>query len=205
MQLFEHHAILDEIDIPTDELVDLWQSFPENCNLPWNEYKKYDSGERQKMQRYNPRVEGGGLCALYTPLHQGKQITEYKVVNDLLNKFNWLKQPDYHDITFMTYKKGFKFPVHYDTHLEYNIMFPLLPKNNMEPINFYEGQDKHNPGSKKYTYYYNQYHPTVFNGKILHDVDSVADFRMIFRIKITSESYDDMIVRYKEGNFINEN
>ena len=202
MQSFKFHTIIDEIEIPTDELIDLWKSFPNEYNLPWNEYKGLVSGERKKAQRYNPRVEGGGLRALYTPFHEGKQITEYPVVKKIVESFNWLVPPDVHDITFMTYNKGFKFPVHYDTHLEYNIMFPLLPKNNMEPINFYEGNDKHNPGKKIYTYYYDQKHPTVFNGKILHDVDKVTDFRMIFRIKITEETYDNMIDRYKKGDFI---
>jgi hypothetical protein len=202
MQLFEHHAVIDEIKIPSNELIELWKSFPDECNMPWNEYKKYVSGERQKTQRYNPRVEGGGLRALYTPLHEGKQITEYPVVKEIVDSFNWIVEPDHHDITFMTYRSGFKFPVHYDTHLEYNIMFPLLPKDEMEPINFYEGNDKHNPGEKIYTYNYSQEHPTVFNGKVLHDVDEVKDFRMIFRIKITNESYQDMIERYKQGEFI---
>lgn len=201
MQIYEHHVILDEIDIPVQELIDLWKSFPKECNLPWNEYKLT---VRPENYSFSPRVyQDAKFKALFTPMHEGKQITEYPVVQKILKQFNWIKKPDYHDITFVSYEKGFKFPVHYDTDLEYNIMFPLIPSQNFEPINFYEGNDRENPGKLIYTLHYSDKHPSIFNGKTLHDVNIIEDFRMAFRIKITNETFESMVKRYKQGKFIN--
>ena len=46
-------------------------------------------------------------------------------------------------------------------------------------------------------------HPSIFNGKTLHSVEQIKYERVMFRIKVTHETYQDMIKRYKEGKFIN--
>lgn len=201
MLIDKHHIVLDEIEINREELIQFWQSFPQKCNLQWNVYKSMIAAEKNKTHRHQPTGEGD-LYALYTPLHEGKQITEYKVIQDIIQLFNFEETPDVHDITFMTYKPGFQFKLHLDRFLEYNIMFPLLPKDNIEPIKFYQGNDKHNPGPLDYIHDYSTKHPTVFNGKTLHKVDTVKEFRMILRIKITSETFEEMIQRCKKGTFL---
>ena len=209
MQEFNHHCIIDEISYNNQELIDLFNRIPKKCELPWNQYKNvikdanpnrvYSSG--RKFQR---RGEGG-LNGIYTPLWEGKHMTEYPEIKKITNRFNFIDPIIPEDVTFMTYNPGFTFANHTDRYLEYNIMFPLIPNDGGEPITFYKGKDKDrdDPLGVEYTYSYNTTHPTVFNGKTIHSVDTIKEYRVMLRIKVASEKDEDMIIRYKDGKFMN--
>jgi len=56
---------------------------------------------------------------------------------------------------------------------------------------------------KEYHLKYNHKNPIIFNGKIVHSVDNVIEQeRVVLRIKITHESYHDMITRHKANKFV---
>jgi hypothetical protein len=202
LQKFKHHCIIDEITYDHSALINLFNQFPDECHLPWNKYKAAIKGERHSHQ---PRGDGG-LNGIFSPYWEGKQMWDYEPVKQVLSCFNFVNPLDEHDITFMTYTPGFTFANHTDRYLEYNIMFPLVPDDGGEPITFYKGEDKDrdNPLGVEYTYHYNTTHPTVFNGKTIHSVDTIQEYRVMFRIKVTSETYGDMLARYEAGEFINE-
>ena len=206
MQQFKHHCIIDEINYNKDELINLFNRIPKECELPWNQYKKAikkDGGAKGYTRNQNRG--DGGLNGIFTPYWEGKQITEYPEVQNVLKCFNFITPLDPHDITFMTYTPGFTFSNHTDRYLDYNIMFPLIPTDGGEAITFYKGEDedRDNPLGIEYTYKYNTTHPTVFNGKTIHSVDTIKEYRVMFRIKVVNEPYNDMIDRYKANNFIN--
>jgi len=206
MKKFKHHCIIDEISYNKQELIDLFNRIPKECELPWNQYKKAIKNEGgAKSYTRNQNRGDGGLNGIFTPYWEGKQLTEYPEIQNVLNRFNFVKPIDEHDITFMTYTPGFTFSNHTDRYLEYNIMFPLIPNTGGEPITFYKGEDKDrdNPLGVEYTYSYNTTHPTVFNGKTIHSVDTIKEYRVMFRIKVVNELYNDMINRYEKGEFIN--
>ncbi len=206
MQKFKHHCIIDEIDINREELLNLFNRIPKHCELPWNKYKQAVKAEGgANSYKRNQNRGDGGLNGIFCPLWEGKNLTEYSEIQNVLNKFNFAQPLEEHDITYMTYTPGFTFANHTDRYLEYNIMFPLLPEDAGEPITFYKGEDKDrdNPLGVEYTYHYNTKHPTIFNGKTIHSVDTIKKYRVMFRIKVTTESYHDAIARYEAGNFIN--
>lgn len=200
MLKFKHHCIVDEYEYDRQGLKDLFEQFPKECHLPWNAYKTAIKGETHSHQ---PRGDGG-LSGIFSPLYEGKQMKDYEPVQEVLSHFSFIEPLDDHDITFMTYQPGFKFKNHTDRYLEYNIMFPIIPEDAGEPITFYQGSDKDrdNPLGKEYTYNYSTRYPTIFNGKTIHSVDTIKNYRVMFRIKVTSESYFDMIERYEKKLFI---
>jgi len=206
MQKFKHHCIIDEITYNKQALIDLFNSIPKKCELPWNQYKQAikDEGGAQSYSKNQNRGDGG-LNGIFTPYWEGKQITDYPEVQDILKHFNFLNPLHVHDITFMTYTPGFTFRNHTDRFLEYNIMFPLIPSDGGEAITFYKGEDKdrNNPLGTEYTYKYDTNHPTVFNGKTIHSVDTIKEYRVMFRIKVPDEPYNSMIKRYENGEFVN--
>ena len=46
-------------------------------------------------------------------------------------------------------------------------------------------------------------HHPHHNGKTLHSVEEIKEERVMFRIKITHETFEEMIERYKAGKFVN--
>lgn len=202
------HFVISEIKIPTEELIELYESLKEH-DYPWNEYKrKYDSNKN-----YQPRGDGG-LGAIYAPDKDGKDLIDYPVVQKLIKRFNFVNPNNteryFHnldpiDVAFMTYKPGFVFKKHIDREMHTNIMMPLIPKGYTDPIHYWKGTDKDRDTTteKIGTYYYDTVYPSVTDGKQIHSVDEIKEPRVIFRIKITKETFQDMYKRYKEGKLIN--
>ncbi len=91
--------------------------------------------------------------------------------------------------------------MHVDTQWKFKEMIEFRDKRakevGMELIVYY------NPKGEEYTYEYSHTHPSIFNGKILHSVEEIKEERVMFRIKITHETFEEMIERYKAGKFVN--
>ena len=137
MQKSQHW--IDEIAYNKQALIDLFNRIPKKCELPWNQYKQAikDEGGAQSYSKNQNRGDGG-LNGIFIPYWEGKQITDYPEVQDILKHFNFLNPLHVHDITFMTYT-----PVLHleptDRFLEYNIMFLFL---RWWWSTFYKGEDK---------------------------------------------------------------
>ena len=97
------HFVIPEIKIPTEELIELYESLKE-YDYPWNEYKgKYDLNKN-----YQPRGDGG-LGAIYAPDKDGRDLIDYPLVQNIIKQFNFTYPVYKTDIAFMTYKPGFVF------------------------------------------------------------------------------------------------
>tara|TARA_A100001011_G_scaffold174767_1_gene183436 strand:+ start:672 stop:1295 length:624 start_codon:yes stop_codon:yes gene_type:complete len=206
MKLSEHHVVVDEITYDQTALRQLYQKMA-HCALEWNEYKTAIKNRIGETHKHQGRTDGfkGRLMGVYSPAYEGKHMGEYNEVKDIVSKFNFLKPLGNDDITFMYYEPGFVFKPHTDRQMHYNIMLPILPDDGFEKITFWKGTDadRNNPKGKEYTYEYSHTHPSIFNGKTLHSVDEIKEERVMFRIKITHETFEEMIERYKAGKFIN--
>ena len=103
------HFVIPEIKIPTQELIELYESLKE-YDYPWNEYKrKYDPNKN-----HQPRGDGG-LGSIFAPDKDGKDLIDYPLVQNILSKFNFPVVIKPRDISIMTYKPGFIFKKHTDT------------------------------------------------------------------------------------------
>ena len=198
-----HHIVVKEINYDSESLIKLYEKM-KHCALEWNEYKTAVNGNSHKRQKL---VDGfsGRLLAVYSPMYEGKHMHEYSEIQKVLNKFNFLQPLGTDDISFQINEPGFKFKKHIDRQLEYTIMLPLLPKSNFNRLYFWHGDEKDRDKDLELDYAldYNMQHPTIFNGKVLHSVNEVQEERVILRIKVTHESYNDMLKRYNNGEFIN--
>lgn len=203
MQKSKHHVVVDEFSFDSDALVSLYEKMA-HCSLPWNEYKTAIKNRNNLEHTHQGRGDGG-LGGVYSPMYEGKHMHEYKEIQDVVNKFNFLEPLGPDDVTFMTYQPGFTFKKHTDRQMHYNIMMPIIYGNEPECITFWKGEDheRDTTTEQEYTYNYNTQHPTIFNGKTIHSVDTIKEFRVVFRIKITHETYEDMIARYEAGEFLN--
>jgi len=195
------HFVIPEIKIPTEELIELYESLKE-YDYPWNEYKgKYDLNKN-----YQPRGDGG-LGAIYAPDKDGRDLIDYPLVQNIIKQFNFSYPVYKTDIAFMTYKPGFVFKKHTDREMYYNIMMPLIPRGYTDPIHYWKGadEDRDTTNEKIGTYYYDTIHPSVTDGKQIHSVDEIKEKRVIFRIKAIDETFQSVQERYKTGKFINAN
>tara|TARA_R110002074_G_scaffold125215_3_gene262221 strand:+ start:1428 stop:2084 length:657 start_codon:yes stop_codon:yes gene_type:complete len=204
----EFHFVISEVVSPIAELTELYESLKE-YSLPWNDYK----------QKYNPNKPNqprgdGGLGAIYAPDKDGKDLIDYPVVQKIIKRFNFVNpnntERDFHnvdaiDVAFMTYKPGFVFQKHTDRDMQYNLMFPIYPLEDNAPIHFWDGRDEDRDSTKTKlaTIHYSKQHPTLTNGKRIHSVDEIKQHRVMFRIKTTQETFDEVRVRYEQGKFIN--
>lgn len=196
----EFHFVISEVVSPIAELTELYESLKE-YSLPWNDYKrKYNPNKP-----YQPRGEGG-LGAVYAPDKDGLEVIDYPVVKKLLKRFNFVQELSGIDVAFMTYEPGFVFQKHTDRDMQYNLMFPIYPLEDNAPIHFWDGRDEDRDSTKTKlaTIHYSKQHPTLTNGKRIHSVDEIKQHRVMFRIKITQETFDEVRVRYEQGKFINE-
>ena len=76
MQKFKHHCIIDEISYNKQELIDLFNRIPKECELPWNQYKNAIKDAKSESELYlrdeSVKIRGeGGLNGVYTPLLGG--------------------------------------------------------------------------------------------------------------------------------------
>ena len=54
-----------------------------------------------------------------------------------------------------------------------------------------------------FEYEYDHTVPNVLNGKVLHSVDEIKEFRVMFRIKCAWETFEAVKQRYEEGTLLN--
>jgi hypothetical protein len=204
--IYDHHIVLEEIYYDIEALTDLYMKM-RHCALEYNEWKTVIAAEKSSTHNRQKLIDGfnGRLLTIHSPMYEGKRLIDYPVIQDFLKQFNFLKPLGIADVSFQLNEPGFKFKPHTDRNLEYTIMCPLLPRENFNNLIFWEGTDaERNTANKKlYELEYSFKHPTIFNGKVLHSVNPVSTERAVLRIKITHESYADMVKRYKAGEFLN--
>jgi hypothetical protein len=117
----------------------------------------------------------------------------------------------------MHYDPGFSFHPHTDHFMQCGIMFPIIPEDAGEPINFYSrdgitpttntnySKSRHgafNDDDLEYQHYYSNKHPTLFNGQQIHGVPTVTRERTYLRIKVIGESFDSVVNKLESGTFV---
>lgn len=210
----QHHFTIKEMKYDKQPLLDLYDKL-KDCKVPWNDYKKL----------YNPNFGNqprgdNGLGAIYAPYYEGKELIEYPAVQNIIKQINWAdlikedkngntkhikKTPQPIDCTFMTYEPGFVFKKHIDREMHWNLFLPLLPHTGFNSIKFWKGTDADRDIETELDYEYEYDHtvPNVLNGKVLHSVDEIKEFRVMFRIKCAWETFEAVKQRYEEGTLLN--
>ena len=196
----EHHCVLEGVVWDRQELIDFYNKFDESCHLPWNEFKK----------KYNPnnpyrKTLTDKFRQIYSPNLEGKELIEYPVIQKLIKQFNFKVPLGVTDVQILDYEPGFEFVPHIDQEVEISIMIPIIPEDGGEPLTFLEGDDFRNPGKEIYKVYYSTEHPTLVTGKTIHSVEKMKDYRVVLRLRTNGETYEDVMKKHDNNEFILKN
>ena len=196
----EHHCVLEGVVWDRQELIDFYNKFDESCHLPWNEFKK----------KYNPnnpyrKTLTDKFRQIYSPNLEGKELIEYPVIQKLIKQFNFKVPLGVTDVQILAYEPGFEFVPHIDQEVEISIMIPIIPEDGGEPLTFLEGDDFRNPGKEIYKVYYSTEHPTLVTGKTIHSVEKMKDYRVVLRLRTNGETYEDVMKKHDNNEFILKN
>ena len=196
----EHHCVLEGVVWDRQELIDFYNKFDESCHLPWNEFKK----------KYNPnnpyrKTLTDKFRQIYSPNLEGKELIEYPVIQKLIKQFNFKVPLGVTDVQILAYEPGFEFVPHIDQEVEISLMIPIIPEDGGEPLTFLEGDDFRNPGKEIYKVYYSTEHPTLVTGKTIHSVEKMKDYRVVLRLRTNGETYEDVMKKHDNNEFILKN
>ena len=209
MQVFKHHVIFDEITYDRHRLENFVNRFihdPSNF-AEWSNKTLDPAGDRKFKP--NPLFN-----CIDTEKLEGKSLLEYPEIKELTDRFNFAKPLHNRSVDILIYEPGYVFHPHVDFYMYAGIMFPILPEDAGEPINFYEKEGlerKRATGYAKelkdtdivYSYKYSTVHPSMFNGTTIHGVKKVERRRIFFRIKMVDETFRSVIKKNELGKFIN--
>ena len=194
----KYHRVLDEIVIDSQELLDFYLQFPQECHLPWNEFKL----------KYNPnnpyrRKLTDDFRQVYAPLHKGLELIEYPYIQDLLKKFNFKNPLTVTDVRILAYNPGFEFKPHIDAEVNWSMFIPIVPNYESEPLVYHQGHNHRKPGDEIYRVYYSTDHPTLTDGTVIHRVPCIQAPRVLLRIRSGDETYNELIDKIDNEQFFN--
>lgn len=212
MQIFDHHVIFDEINYDRQELKEWYKSVEQYKN----DYATVTNRNDSSKLSHNKKFRYGLFETLDTAEQVGIPVIEYEPVNKLVSKFNFDVALTKFDVDVLIYQPGYYFHPHIDYHMNCGIMFPILPDEDMAPIDFYrlppgatwERAKGYTPWIKFerdhiYSYHYNLQHPSMFNGETIHGVRNNDKVRVFLRFKCLSMTFQQVIDKTKSGAFIN--
>ena len=139
--IYNHHIIFEEINYDIEALTELYIKM-RHCALEWNEWKTAIAADKNLTHKRQKLVDGfdGRLLAVYAPAFEGKEMIDYPQIQNFVNKFNFLKPLGKADISFQINEPGYEFRKHTDRNLDYTMMCPLLPRENLITLSFGRAQ-----------------------------------------------------------------
>ncbi len=216
MQIFEHHAIFDEITYDREELKEWFESvrqYRKDFGSVLNRFRK----ERNPTNlSHTKEFQAGLFDTIDTAGEIGKHVKDFDPVKKLVQRFNFDVPLTGPDVDVLIYKPGYVFHPHVDFHMHCGIMFPIYPDEGASPIDFYQLPEGETWERAKgysqaiklerdllYSYHYSLKHPSMFNGDTIHGVRNNEKERVFLRLKCLSMTFNDVIKRASEGKFIN--
>ena len=210
MILGKYHATIDEVTYDQKELFDFYK-FHEQHVENFGDVMQYLTPSKREFKG-RP-----GMNAVNVHKTEGKHLGEYPIIQKIISQFNFEKPITEKEVDLLHYDPGYKFHPHTDHYMNCGIMFPIIPESNFTPISFYsrEGHDpERNVNYEKrygwtdadieYNHYYSMKHPTLFNGMAVHGVPTINEERVMLRIKVLGESFEDIVDKLKQGTFLKE-
>lgn len=204
----KYHATLDEYRYPRQDLIDLYYSELEPFVVQYGAKMRWGPDKRQA---WTP-----GINAVDPTLAEGKQwLTDYPLIKEIFDKFNIT---DFHpdDMDILVYNQEYEFPPHVDFKQNAVIMLPILP-DEPTPITYYTVPELklqkytkfRSLDKEKYIDYIHNYsmeYPTLSNGMCIHGVSKIKpnETRVFLRIKLLTDTFEDIIDKLEKGVFINE-
>lgn len=209
MQIFKHHVIFDEITYDRQRLENFVNRFLGDTSnfAEWSNKILDPVGDR----RFKPNPL---FNCIDTEKLEGKPLLEYDEIRELTDRFNFSRPLHDRSVDILVYEPGYVFHPHVDFYMYCGIMFPILPEDGGEPIDFYEKEGltrERATGYAKeltekdivYSYNYSTVHPSMFNGLTIHGVRKVQRRRVFFRIKMVDDTFNSIIKKNQLGKFIN--
>ena len=194
----EHHRVLHEIKIDRQSFIDFYNMFPKETHLPWNEFKlKYNPNNPYRRNLTDK------FKMVYAPAYEGKELIDYPIIQNLIDKFNFRNPLIVTDIQILTYDPGFRFKTHVDAEVNWSMFLPLIPEDGGEPLVYHEGENMKDPGPEIYRVHYSTEHLTLTTGAVIHRVPEMSGPRVLLRIRSGDETYQELIDKINKGTFFN--
>jgi hypothetical protein len=216
MQVYQHHIIFDEITYDRQELLEWYRSvecyredFAETMNRGISQTSLSDEITHTKQFRTR---RNGEFTTIDSYGHIGQHVVDYPIIRKLVDRFNFERPLQGREVDVLIYEPGYRFPPHIDYHMNCGIMFPILPEEDMAPIDFYrmppnqkwERAKTYSVIKKRdfeYSYHYSTQHPSMFNGNVIHGVQNNSKQRVFLRLKCHQMTFEDVVAM--GDNFIN--
>jgi hypothetical protein len=213
MQLFQYHAIFDEITYDR-EILYKWYLEHQHLTDYFSDWIwKSCKGTGHKFRGLGQQT-GFKVIDLNNTL--GKWIKDEPCIKTLLDMWNFDLPLRNLDVDVLIYPKNYKLKPHIDANMQCGIMYPICPEN-PAPIDFYSVPpgDEIIPGKEYdvekdrdllYSYHYSSKHPSMFNGgNCIHGVENSSTERVFLRLKIMGMTFDDVIRKHNSKKLINAN
>jgi hypothetical protein len=208
MQVFKHHVIFDEITYDRQRLVNFVNRFIDNTS----DFSEWSNQVAEPMGKRRFKTIPLFKC-IDTEKIEGKGLLEYPEISELANLFSFDRPLNKRSVDILVYEPGYVFAPHVDFYMYAGIMFPIIPDDGGEPIDFYEkeGLDRQRAtGYAKelkesditYSYKYSTIHPSMFNGLTIHGVRQVQQRRVFLRFKMVDDTFSSVIRKQELGKFI---
>lgn len=208
MQVHKHHVIFDEITYDRQKLVNFVNRFIDQTS----DFSEWSNQIADPMGTRRFKSIPLFKC-IDTEKIEGKGLLEYPEIAELASLFSFDRPLHPRSVDILVYEPGYVFAPHVDFYMYCGIMFPIMPDDGGEPIDFYEkeGLDrKRATGYAKelkesdivYSYNYSTMHPSMFNGLTIHGVREVKQRRIFLRFKIVDETFQSVIRKQQLGKFI---
>lgn len=215
MQVFDHHVIFDEITYDREELKIWYESVKEYTNDFGSVQNRFRDQQGGLGLNHKKSFKENLFLTIDTKGALDKHVIEFEPIKKLVRMFNFDEPLKDTHVDVLIYKPGYSFVPHIDFHMNCGIMFPILPDEDVSPIDFYNlppgetweqakgfGKSIVFERDHLYSYHYSLNHPSMFNGKTIHGVRNNHKGRVFLRFKCLSMTFEQVIEKAKAGKFI---
>jgi len=186
--------------------------------LPWwgddlkDVFKDYDINDVNKFRGVVVQY-GEHMMIDPTKSHLSVNLLDFKIVRDIAERLNLDKPISPYSIDINWYRvSGFSFEPHVDYYAASTMIFPIIPEQDFQPIDFYdrskvdyvEGETHSFENTLKdedivHTHYYGSNYGTIFNSHWPHGIRPIAvGNRAALRFR-TDEKFSSIMTKYKNG------
>jgi hypothetical protein len=212
---------LPELNYDRSKMEELFEQLKPNFRikgLPWwgdVEKKEYDIND---INKYKGVVVQYGEHMMIDPTksHLSVNLLDFKIVRDIAERLNLDEPINPYSVDINWYRvTDFYFEPHVDYYASSTMIFPIIPEQDFQPIDFYdrskvdyvEGETHSFEDILKdedilHTHYYGSNYGTIFNSHWPHGIRPLSRAnRAALRFR-TKEKFSSIMAKYKNGTLL---
>ena len=206
MILGKNHIIFDEYTYDREALAKLYTEVLEpECVVQYAVRKDWGPDKRHG---WTP-----GYNAVDVRRIGKTSLLDFPEIKQIVDVFNFAKPMNEGDVDILVFDPPFEFVPHVDYLTTCVVMFPILPADGGEPVNFWAGEDLIPERRKKYpnidpkyfdySLQYSTKHPNLFNGMVVHSVEPVKRRRVYMKFHVIHNTFEEILAQANAGTLLN--